>query len=240
MTKVKFSDSFERSPQCTRIILHNIQSLKAHLLDLKHDLRFTEADIISLTETWLRPNENLLNFSMDGFSFHSQARGNANDDQSIDMHNKRAQKGGGVAVYIKENDNEIMANCLPVKNIEGIAVNLQSIQTLIITLYRPATTIVSQFLQRLQKLLEHYRKENWNIVCIGDFNEDAHVTGPIQSFMTNQGFRQLVAFNTTEGATILDHVYVSGSLEVGVCKMSPYFSYHDAVVVTIHPKDHNA
>lgn len=67
MTKVKFSDSFERSPQCTRIILHNIQSLKAHLLDLKHDLRFTEADIISLTETWLRPNENLLNFSMDGF-----------------------------------------------------------------------------------------------------------------------------------------------------------------------------
>lgn len=231
MNKLKFPNGFERSSQCTRIILHNIQSLKAHFTDLQHDLRFTEADIISLTETWLRPNENLLNFSLDGFSFHSQARGNAYDDQSIDLHNKRVAKGGGVAVYIKGNDK--IVNLPPLNNIEGIAVNLQSIQTVILTLYRPGTTIAGKFLQRLQKLLEHYKKDNWNIVCIGDFNEDAHLTGPIQSFMKNQGFKQLVSFNTTEGATILDHVYVSGSLQVGVDKMSTYFSYNDAVVVTI-------
>nr|XP_034334797.1 uncharacterized protein LOC117691964 [Crassostrea gigas] len=240
MNKLKFPNSFERSSLCTRIILHNIQSLKAHFSDLQHDLRFTEADLISLTETWLRPNENLFNFSLDGFSFHSQARGNAYDDQSIDFHTKRFAKGGGVAVYIKGNENDKTVNFLPVNNIEGIAVNLQSIHTVILTLYRPGTTIACKFLQRLQKLLEHYRKDNWNIVCIGDFNEDAHLIGPIQSFMKNQGFRQLVSFNTTEGATILDHVYVSGSLQVGVNKMSTYFSYHDAVVVTIYPNDENA
>lgn len=125
MTKVKFSNNFERSFRCTRVILQNIKSLKAHFLDLQHDLRFADADRISLIETWLRPNENLIKFSLVGFSFHSLARGNVYDDQSTDMHEKRVTKAGGAAMYIKGNENDKRANPIPLKNIEEITINLQ-------------------------------------------------------------------------------------------------------------------
>ena len=45
------------------------------------------------------------------------------------------------------------------------------------------------------------------LICIGDFNEDAGSAGSIQAFM--HGFKQIVDFNTTEVATILDHVYIT-------------------------------
>ena len=52
-------------------------------------------------------------------------------------------------------------------------------------------------------------------------------------FMNQNGFKQLVDFFTTEGATILDHVYVSPVLNVEVQKVSTYYSYHDAVLLKI-------
>nr|XP_034326029.1 uncharacterized protein LOC105328139 [Crassostrea gigas] len=66
-----------------------------------------------------------------------------------------------------------------------------------------------------------------------DFNEDATSAGPIQTFMIDQGFKQIVDFKTTEGATILDHVYLSKSLKGKVEKLSTYYSYHDALILTI-------
>ena len=60
------------------------------------------------------------------------------------------------------------------------------------------------------------------IVCIGDFNEDAHSSGHIQAFMNEQNFNQIVHFNTTEGATILDHVYIRALLKANIEKISTY------------------
>lgn len=53
--------------------------------------------------------------------------------------------------------------------------------------------------------------------------------------MNNQGYRQVVDFKTTEGATILDHVYLSNSLLAKVERLSTYYSYHDALILTIEP-----
>lgn len=42
-----------------------------------------------------------------------------------------------------------------------------------------------------------------------------------------------VNFTTTEAGTILDHVYVSGEIQVDVRQLPTYFSYHDAVSCTL-------
>ena len=84
-------------------------------------------------------------------------------------------------------------------------------------------------------MIEVNESQSSCIVCIGDFNENAHSDGPIQSFMNEQNFNQIVDFNTTEGATILDHVYIRSRalLRANVEKLSTYYSYHDALILLI-------
>lgn len=66
---------------------------------------------------------------------------------------------------------------------------------------------------------------------VGDFNEDALSNGPIQTFMTNNGFDQIVHFITTEGGTALDHVYISNSMQACTERQSTFYSYHEAVAI---------
>lgn len=51
--------------------------------------------------------------------------------------------------------------------------------------------------------------------------------------MTNKGFKQIVNFITTEGATTLDHVYLSSSINAKVQKIPTYYSYHDALMLKL-------
>ena len=51
--------------------------------------------------------------------------------------------------------------------------------------------------------------------------------------MNVHNFIQIVDFNTAEGATILDHVYITAPLQANVEKLSTYYSYHDALIVKI-------
>lgn len=54
--------------------------------------------------------------------------------------------------------------------------------------------------------------------------------------MTNKGFNQIVHCKTTEGATTLDHVYLSAPLQSTVEHLPTYYSYHDALLVNIRRK----
>ena len=83
-------------------------------------------------------------------------------------------------------------------------------------------------------MIDVIRLQSRFLVCIGDFNEDAHSKGPIQYFMKEQEFNQIVDFNTTEGATILDHVYIAAPLQANVERLSTYYSYHDALIIKIN------
>ncbi|XP_062614203.1 uncharacterized protein LOC134275940 [Saccostrea cucullata] len=225
--------NFDASEQGITMYLHNIQSLNKHFEDLRKDIRCRNADIICLTETWLRSGQNVSSFKINDYHFHQATRGDVYDESSAQMSKLRASNGGGVAVYIKETGHEKNVSSLPVKNIEGICVKCVSQDIAVVTVYRPNSLNVSQFLLQFEKVMSYYKSQSKFCVCLGDFNEDARSAGSIQTFMTNQGFKQIVNFNTTEGATILDHVYLSTSLQAEVKKISTYYSYHDALMVTI-------
>lgn len=227
--------NFERSHNDISIYLHNIQSLGKHFEDMRKDSRCKNADIICLTETWLRSGQTANSFEMNGFKFHHTTRGDSYDCTNELVSQLRVSKGGGVAVYIRESASNKIVSSLPAKNVEGISVKCIQEDIVVVTVYRPNSMDVSQFLTQLQQLITYYRSQSKFLVCLGDFNEDATFVGPIQSFMINQGYKQIVNFKTTEGATILDHVYLSKSLNGNVEKLSTYYSYHDAVILTISP-----
>ena len=134
---------------------------------------------------------------------------------------------------MKDCCGENIVHAIAGKNVEGISVKILSPEIVIVTIYRPNCLNESKFLANLLKLINYFKTSYRNLVFVGDFNEDAISGGPIKTFMIDHGFQQLVNFFTTEGATILDHVYVVNSLQAQVKRVSTYYSYHDAVLLTI-------
>ena len=186
-----------------------------------------------LTETWLRSEQNTNRFNLNGFRFYHAARANSYNDNSSQEATFQVAKGGGVAVYINERGPKKSVISLTGKNLEAIGVEFVSENIVLLTVYRPSSYSVSHFLKYLQNVIESFRSQNKCLLCIGDFNEDARSVGPIQTFMSDIGLTQIVGFDTTEGATILDHVYSTSSIHAHVTKLPTYYSYHDALLVTI-------
>lgn len=87
------------------------------------------------------------------------------------------------------------------------------------------------FLDTFHKVVNVFQERGLQCIVAGDFNEDARSKGPITSSLQSRGFEQKVHFSTTEGGTILDHIYVTDGIYVKVVKVPVYFSYHDAVKV---------
>ena len=233
MQTLRLPDILEKNEQGITVILHNIQSLNKHYGDLQKDMRFKLADAICLTETWLKSGQCVSNFKLEGFHFHHTPRKDVYDISDSQVSQLRDGKGGGVAVYLKDSGSEKLILPVPEKNVEGVCIKFVTADIVLLTIYRPNIVNSSIFLRHLQNLINYYSSCHKYLVCVGDFNENAKSDGPIQMFMNQNGFKQLVDFFTTEGATILDHVYVSPVLNVEVQKVSTYYSYHDAVLLKI-------
>ncbi|XP_065926121.1 uncharacterized protein [Magallana gigas] len=219
-----------KTEDCKTILLLNVQSLRAHIQDIKSDNRLRKADLICLTETWLRDQEDLSEFEIRGFNFYSISRGECYDDSSNTFRKLSQARGGGIGVFQRKEEN-IRCHQLPLKNIEGMAVELGSENIMLILIYRPGNINVRFFLDTLQNVVNVFQERGYQCVVVGDFNEDARSTGPITSTLQSKGFEQRVDFSTTEGGTILDHIYVTEGMSVKVVKVPVYFSYHDAIKV---------
>ncbi|XP_056004163.1 uncharacterized protein LOC130049939 [Ostrea edulis] len=238
MAKVTIGDiSRTLNSSGKKIVLHNIQSLGSHFGDLQNDVRFNQVDVICLTETWLRSGENTKNYALQGFQFHHLPRMEAYEESTVSNQSLHMSRGGGVALYLKDGENCYDIRSLSQMNIEGIAVKLIKENILLLSVYRPCMVNMATFLNSLQKVLNFLKTSDQNSIILGDFNEDAKANGPLQRFLKDQNFRQLVSFSTTEGGTTLDHVYVSSSIQIdSVHRLPTYYSYHDAVLLKLIDK----
>lgn len=231
MQKLVFEDVQSTSFYGRKVILHNIQSLNRNFSHMKNDRRFLDADVICLNETWLWPDQNTCHLTIEGFQLHHLARREAYSSDGEHTTLLHESKGGGVAMYFKENEDEKEIVHCSVQNIESIAVKFLKENFIIVTVYRPPTLNISVFLQALKSLVDEITLQCNTCIFVGDLNEDARSNGPIQTFMTNHGFSQIVQYFTTEGGTALDHVYISKSLNAYTKKLSTFYSYHDAVSI---------
>lgn len=89
---------------------------------MKDDRRFTEADVICLTETWLKLDQEFTRLNLNGFKFHHLARIQVYSNNDEHMRSLRNSKGGGVAFYLKQIDDENQIIHHSIQNIECIVV----------------------------------------------------------------------------------------------------------------------
>lgn len=231
MHKLDFDNQQNTFSNGKKIMLHNIQSLNKHFGHMRKDARFLDADVICLNETWLCPDQDTNHLSIDGFKLHHFTRKQAYNNEDENTTRLQNSKGGGVAMYLKENDEKKEIFLCLVDNIESIAVKFPKENIILVTVYRPPTLNISKFLKSLKSLVGKITLQSKHCIFVGDFNEDALSNGPIQSFMTSNGFNQIVHVFTTEGGTALDHVYISNSIQACTERQSTFYSYHEAVAI---------
>lgn len=218
------------------IILHNIQSLGSHFEDLQNDARFKQVDIICILETWLKSGENTEKYALQGFHFDHLCRKEAYEENTVLNQTLKMSRGGGVGMYLKHENDFCDILLLSQMNVEGMAVKLKKENILLLSVYRPSKINLATFIHSLTKVFEFLKINHQDSIIVGDFNEDAKSNGPIQRFMREQSFKQMVSFSTTEEGTILDHVYVSSSIQIEVHRIPTYYSYHDAVLLKLLDK----
>lgn len=173
----------KQTGECKTILLLNVQSLRAHIQDIKSDNRLTNTDLMCLSETWLRNQEDLTEFEIPGFNFYSVSRGMCNDDSSNTSRKLSQARGDGIGMFQRKEEN-VRFHELPVKNIEGMALEFCKENIIVIVNYRPGNIDVGFFLDALQNVVIIFQERGFHCVVVGDFNEDARSKGPITRFFS--------------------------------------------------------
>ena len=117
-------------------------------------------------------------------------------------------RGGGVALIVnkKWNPKQIRINTI----LEIFALKIsEPIQMIAVLVYRPPSTLIDVFMNHMLEIIAQF----WHVpTCIvGDFNENVSITSHTHccGMFRLQVFKQMVNKLTHDIGTIIDHVYVS-------------------------------
>ncbi|ESO93420.1 hypothetical protein LOTGIDRAFT_175575, partial [Lottia gigantea] len=185
--------------------------------------------------TWLKNVRNPAKVRLDNFIFYNQPRHNSYDD-SANFKNLKEKDHGGVGIYYSNNKacNIIRLGQL---NIEHVACNIPDKNISVIVIYRPPKYRLELFMPQLERLLTELQESGYHYIIMGDFNQnllEGHSS--IKDCFQEFRFKQLVTESTTEGNTILDHVYMSSGINLKRVKITivpTYYSYHEAVNIQL-------
>lgn len=135
----------------------NIRSLPAHFCALKAFLLNGNYDLLGITETWLTNDHLSTTFAIDNYKL---------------LRCDREGRGGGVALYYRENLHISGEKFLSTEFSENIWVNLRLGNKLFTvgTYYRPPRGNFQQFLNEFEDSLSNYSILSDHTVCMGDFN----------------------------------------------------------------------
>ncbi|CAG2195134.1 unnamed protein product [Mytilus edulis] len=188
---------------------------------------------ICLTETWLEKKTVLP--SLEGFSFIHKDRYSSYPSEKAEFQELQRKKHGGVGIYVG-NHQQFCQVTHGSMNIECLVVYIKEINTNLVLVYKPETYTTSLFLEELYQVLISvpHQDVNTSTIVLGDFNQDILKThSSINDFMAKQGFAQIVSEPTTDGDTLIDHVYLHGNLQISVEVIQTYYSYHNMVSLRI-------
>ncbi|OWF50672.1 hypothetical protein KP79_PYT25661 [Mizuhopecten yessoensis] len=119
-------------------------------------------------------------------------------------------------------------------DIECVGVHVQDLDASLVVVYRPESYTASVFLEQLHQLLLLLAQNGKATIIAGYFNQDVLKSeSSIKKCMEQHGSRQLMDRSTTDGGTLIDHVYMCRKLQASFDKMPAYYSYHDIVSVQV-------
>ena len=107
---------------------------------------------------------------------------------------------------------------------------------IVILLHRPPSTPIDVFTKNMLHIITQC--QHVPICIVGDFNEDVSITSNTHCCTTliSQGFQQMISKPTHDSGTIIDHVYVSHTLNTIQTDVTDcYYSDHDYIqcVITV-------
>ena len=200
-----------------KVCSFNIRSLIQHMEDLKADQIIKFADVICLSETWLRND-----IPMDSLELHSYK-----------LHLNSAGLGKGLAVYY---DASKFKHSMDIKQALFQLTKLTSEEVDVICVYRSDGASKLDMLNNLSNLVDD---KQTTIVC-GDFNLCLVDEGNRDFVLAMQkmGFEEKVQRATHIKGGHIDHVYFHGSnsqLDLDAMLYSPYYPIkdHDAICSTL-------
>ena len=212
------SNLFQTLPGGVKLLHINIGNFKTKIADIQNDDIFQNADIIALNETHLWHSDTLtpdmIALNHDRFIVH------------CDHNNRR----GGV-VNTNLNPKQIRINTI----LEIVVVEIsEPIQIIVISFYRPPSTPIDVFMNNMLGIIAQF--QNVPTYIVGDFNEDTSIRSNTYCciMLRLQGFKQMISKPTHDSGTIIDHVYVSHTLNTIQTDVTDcYYSDHDCILCVI-------
>ena len=165
----------------------NVARLETHMEDIKVDPTLLQADLIHLSETWVKPEDECRErLQLPGFSVSFVSLG----------------EGRGIATYSKQN----FVHTDDVKKERYQATKFSSADVDSINVYWSATGSLSELREDLKRLI-HQDKAT---IISGDFNIclEKDPNNMITTYLRGEGFNQLVRDPTHINGGHIDHMYV--------------------------------
>ena len=118
---------------------------------------------------------------------------------------------------------------------EIVAVKIsEPIQMIVLSVYRPPSTPIDVFMNQMLEIIAQFQHVPTCIVV--DFNEDVSITSNTHccGMFRLQAFKQMVSKLTHDSGTIIDHVYVSQTVNTMQIDITDcYYRDHDFILCAI-------
>lgn len=201
--------SLRRNRNRTVIVGHsNACGLHCNLSQVKILLKYSQLDVLAITETHLNESTDDFELYIDGYCFWRQDR--------------RDRKGGGVAFYVKQNiDCEIISK-YEREDTEALWLDVKahSQRLLIGCVYRPPG--YDGFFEKFNLTLKCIWRSRKNVIITGDFNANLLLNSDtygrkLRQILNCYGYRNIIKkpTHTTETTnTLLDLILVSDPSKV--------------------------
>ena len=198
---------------------HNIQSLRAHLEDMKNNPEMRKAHVICLSETWLTDNQ----YSHDSVQINGYSLETANFG-----------RGKGVAIYVQNSVNYTVVPLPRSENCNALAIRTHGrTNLLIVAIYKPPTATTAALCSGLNDITAQIEVLDVDhAILTGDFN--VNLLTPNSALPPLQQYHQVISGPTTTKGTLIDHIYVKPlPVQYVASVLTTYYSYHDAVFIAI-------
>jgi ATP-dependent exoDNAse (exonuclease V) alpha subunit len=223
----RFQELRIRNNEHIKLISHNVQSLKAHLLSIINDTTYTNSDLMLLQESWLKSSNEL---EITSFS-------------EITRNHLISASGMGTIIYGKTASNlqfsdipaieerESIGHC----EITGIVVDAD---LLLLNIYKNPTCKRDTFMKAIEQYADLIHRFD-NVLAMGDFNDNVKSGSSFNKLMAEIYNLELFSPQepTTTNQTCIDAVFGKLKDYNISCKIyMSYFSVHFPIVTKLFKK----
>ena len=218
------------------ILHHNAHSLPSKI-DSYNTLPLSSYDVISISETWLKPSLPDSHVTMPGYKIYRKDR--------------MGKTGGGAALYIRQtyctNQLSFLSNIITVADSIWVKISIPKRRPIILgSIYLPPSNNKSDFIDQLNTTLENPCFTTSDIILSGDFNINfntnsthrlklENLTSSLNLRQTIDGFTYICPNSGHE--SLLDLIFVSKTLQISQSRvLHTDLSDHYAIACSINIK----